>query len=64
MIKAEINENHIKAEINGEVSTILAEMHNFIESTLSDIANSTGDSKHHMLMLLTQNILKEWSAEK
>lgn len=64
MIKAEINKNRVKMEISGEISTILAEMHSFVEDILSNIESDTGESKHQLLLLLTQNILKEWSEEK
>lgn len=63
MIKAEINKNHIKADVSGDIATLLSEIHYFVEDTLSNIANITGESKHQLLILLTQNILKEWSAE-
>lgn len=63
MIKAEINKNHIKADVSGDIATILSEMHYFVEDTLSSIQNITGESKQNMLIVLTQNILKEWSAE-
>lgn len=63
MIKAEINKNHIKADISGSVPTLLAEIHYFVEDTLSNIQNITGESKQNMLITLTQNILKEWSKE-
>lgn len=63
MIKAEINKNRVKMEISGEISTILAETHSFVEDILSNIESDTGESKHQLLLLLTQNILKEWSEE-
>lgn len=63
MIKAEINNNRVKMDISGELSTILGEMHSFVEDILSNIESATGESKHQLLLLLTQNILKEWSEE-
>lgn len=64
MIKAEINNNRVKMDISGELSTILSEMHSFVKDILSNIESATGESKHQLLLLLTQNILKEWSEEK
>lgn len=63
MIKTEINKNHIKADVSGDMATILSEIHNFVEGILSNIADTTGESKHQLLLLVTQNILKEWSEE-
>ncbi len=64
MIKAEINKNHVSMEVTGDLATILSETHNFIENLLSSIENTTEESKQQLLLLLTQNILKEWSEEK
>lgn len=63
MIKAEINKNHVKLDVSGDLNIILGEMHSFIADLLSNIENTTTESKHQLLLLLTQNILKEWSAE-
>lgn len=63
MIKEEINKNHIKADISGDLATILSETHTFVEDILSNIADISGESKHQLLLLLAQNILKEWSKE-
>lgn len=63
MIKAEINKNYIKTDVSGNLATLLSEIHTFVEDILSNIANISGESKHQLLLLLTQNILKEWSEE-
>lgn len=63
MIKAEINKNRVKMEVSGELATILGEIHSFVEDILSNIESTTEESKSQLLLLLTQNILKEWSAE-
>lgn len=63
MIKAEINKNYIKADVSGDLATLLSEIHTFVEDILSNIESTTGESKHQLLLLLTQNILKEWSEE-
>lgn len=63
MIKAEINKNHIELDVSGDLATILSEMHAFVEDMLSSIEGTTKESKQQLLLLLTQNILKEWSTE-
>jgi hypothetical protein len=63
MIKAEVNKNHLNINVSGEMVTILAELHHLNEDILSEMEKATGESKHHLLLLLTQNILKEWSEE-
>lgn len=64
MIKAEINKNHVKMDVSGDLATILSEIHAFLDDLLSNIEKSTEESKSQLLLLLTQNILKEWSAKK
>ena len=63
MIKAEINKRHITLDVSGDLATILSEMHTFVEDMLSSIESTTKESKQQLLLLLTQNILKEWSKE-
>lgn len=63
MIKAEINKAHIKAEINGDLATIMGEIHGFLADILKDIQNLSGERKEHLLTLIYQKILKEWSEE-
>lgn len=65
MIKAEVNRNRVKAEASGQVSDIMTELHNLIESMLSDLEKIGNGiiTKQHLLTMLYQNILKEWSAE-
>ena len=63
MIKAEVNKNRLNVNVAGEIATILAELHHLVEDILSEIGKATGESKPQLLLLLTQNILKEWSEE-
>lgn len=63
MIKAEIKKTHVKAIISGEVSEIMGEIHGFLNNVLTDISKAVGEPKQHLLTLLYQNILKEWSKE-
>ena len=63
MIKAEVNKNRLNVNVAGEMTTVLAELHYLVEGILSEIGKATGESKHQRLLLLTQNILKEWSEE-
>ena len=64
MIKAEINKAHIKAEISGDFATILDEIHGFLADILKDIQDLSGERKEHLLTLIYQKILKEWSEEE
>ena len=61
MIKAEIDKAHIKAEINGDLATILGELHGFLVDILKDIESLTGEHKEHLLTLIYQKVMKEWS---
>lgn len=61
MIKAEINKTRIKAEIPGDAATILGEIHGFLYDVLGDMEKAIGEPKQHLLTMLYQNILKEWS---
>lgn len=63
MIKAEVNKNHLNIDVAGDMATVLAELHRLNKDILSEIGKATGESKHQLLLLVTQNILKEWSAE-
>lgn len=63
MIKAEVNKNHLNINVAGDITTVLAELHHLNEEILSEIGKATGESKHQLLLLVTQNILKEWSEE-
>lgn len=63
MIKAEVNNNRLNINVSGEMTTVLAELHHLVEDILSETGKATGESKHQLLILLTQNILKEWSEE-
>lgn len=66
MIKAEItteaNKTHIISVINGDLSTIMSEIQGFLNIILKDLQKS-GTSKEHLLTLLYQMTLKEWSEE-
>lgn len=66
MIKAEItaeaNKTHIILEINGDLSTIMNEIQGFLNIILKDLQKS-GKRKEHLLTLLYQMTLKEWSEE-
>ena len=63
MIKAEINKNRMNVQCSGDIATVLTELHNLVEDILSEIGNIAGESKQQLLLLLTQNILKEWSGK-
>lgn len=66
MIKAEItteaNKTHIISELNGDLSTIMSEIQGFLNVILKDLQKS-GKRKEHLLTLLYQMTLKEWSEE-
>lgn len=61
MIKAEINKAHITVEIDGDLSTIMSEIHEFLADILKDIQKATGERKEYLLTLIYQKIMKEWS---
>lgn len=61
MIKAKINKAHIKAEINGDLATILGEIHGFLAYILKGIQDLSGERKEYLLTLIYQKVLKEWS---
>ena len=63
MIKAEIKRTQIKVMISGEAGEIMRELHGFLNNVLTDIASVVDEPKQHLLTLLYQNILKEWSEE-
>lgn len=63
MIKAEINKTHIKAELNGDLATIMSEIHGFLADILKDIQDISGERKEHLLTLIYQKVMKEWSKE-
>lgn len=63
MIKAKINKTYVEAELNGDLATIMGELHGFLNNVLTDIAEIANDPKQHLLTMLYQNILKEWSEE-
>lgn len=63
MIKAEINKTHIQVIVNGDLATVMSEIHGFLADILKDIQNLSGERKEHLLTLIYQKILKEWSEE-
>lgn len=63
MIKAEVNNNRLNINVAGDMATVLAELHHLVEDILSEMGKATGESREQLLLLLTQNILKEWSKE-
>lgn len=63
MIKAEIDKANITAEINGDLATILSEIYVFLADILKDIEKLSGEHKEHLLTLIYQKMMKEWSEE-
>lgn len=64
MIKAEINKNRMNVQCWGDIATVLTELYNLVEDILTEVGNIAGESKQQLLLLLTQNILKEWSGKE
>lgn len=66
MIKAEItteaNKTHIITELNGDLATIMSEIQGFLNIVLKNM-QKFGKQKEHLLTLLYQMTLKEWSEE-
>lgn len=56
----------IKIEAEGTPAELLTDLHCLIDSILPDLAKDSGgrETKEHLLTLLYQNILKEWSVEE
>lgn len=65
MIKANVNRGSIKVEAIGTIAEIMTDLHNLTKDILDDSARITNGifTKQHLLTMLYQNILKEWSAE-
>lgn len=63
MIKVEIKAEIIAEIINGDFATILGGIHVFLADILKDIQDLSGERKEHLLALIYQKVLKEWSEE-
>lgn len=63
MIIAKINSERVKLEVTGTPAEIMSDLHNLIDSIIPDLAGSSNGtiSKEHLLTILYQNLLKEWS---
>lgn len=66
MIKAEIttetNKIHVITELNGDLPTIMSEIQGLLNIILKDM-QKFGKRKEHLLTLLYQMTMKEWSEE-